>query len=292
MAKNKTVVTPQTDNLGNGPDSTNTNTPAVDSVKVDIAKDTNKLLVNKMKSVGIDAKGLYTEYDNPSTQSDAIDMIDFMVMKHKLTTDDKAAILAMLNAMQVANAPKVRTVKVIPEGLAEDFAQAWYTRQAVLTAYNAAKTEVDKFWCASLDASKTELDAARAAVHTAGYGTDLKTGHVKTTGKAGTTDGNHGNAGTSRVQTGCTITVGTVSYNGWKDLAKNLVTSVYKPDTSTNYPVNTAILAELVKMELPVTVHITPTLVNGTKDAALEAWHKSALFAKLGEYSSITVEVK
>lgn len=267
------------DNGTENTENTANTTPAVDNTKVIHAT---------LKGIGFDPKGFYSQWVEDS--EDAIADLDKKIKKGKLTEEQKTSILAMFVSMKQANTPKVKEVHVCPVGVASDYAVAWGIRQQMLAQHRAAHAAVDKLYCETLDSTKADLDAAKAAVVKAGFNVNAKNGTIAT-GK-GKTDGEHGNAGTSRVQTGCTITVGDVSYNGWKDLAKNLVTSVYKGDTPTNYPVNTKILEKLVEMELPVTVHVTPTLVNGTKDAALDAWNKSALCAKLAEYPTITVNVK
>lgn len=290
MAKNKNT-TPQIDatdknaNLDNG---------KVDNAATDNSKADYKALQATLKAAGIDSKGMYTEYTNDP--EDVKDTLEFLVKKNAknakvgITQEIMDAALSMFAAMAKANAPKVKVAHVCPVDVASDYAVAWGIRQQMLAQHRAAHAAVDKLYCETLDSTKADLDAAKTAVVKAGFNVNAKNGTIAT-GK-GKTDGEHGNAGTSRVQTGCTITVGDVSYNGWKDLAKNLVTSVYKGETPTNYPVNTRILEKLVEMDLPVTVHITPTLVNGTKEAALVEWNKSKLCAKLTEYPTITVNVK
>jgi hypothetical protein len=291
MAASKKNTIPTADNTDKVIDGSN---GKVDNAATDNSKADYKALQATLKAAGIDSKGMYTEYTNDP--EDVKDTLEFLVKKNAknakvgITQETMDAALVMFAAMAKANAPKVKVAHVCPVDVASDYAVAWGIRQQMLAQHRAAHAAVDKLYCETLDSTKADLDAAKAAVTAAGFSVNAKNGTIAT-GK-GKTDREHGNAGTSRVQTGCTITVGDTSYNGWKDLAKNLVTSVYKGDTPTNYPVNTKILEALVAMDLPVTVHITPTLVNGTKDAALDAWNKSALCAKLTEYPSIVVNVK
>jgi hypothetical protein len=251
--------------------------------------DNTKIIHATLKGIGFDPKGFYSQWVEDS--EDAIADLDKKIKKGKLTEEQKTAILGMFATMKQANTPKVKEIHVCPVDVASDYAVAWGIRQQMLAQYNAAKKAVDVLYCAILDETKLDLDEAKTAVVKAGFGVNAKNGTIATA--KGKTDGEHGNAGTTRVQTGCTITVGDVSYNGWKDLAKSLVTSVFKgDDASCNYPVNTRILEKLVEMDLPVTVHITPTLVGGTKDAAMVEWNKSKLHDKLAEYPSIAVVVK
>lgn len=289
MAASKKNTIPTTDATGkandgsNGPDSTTTT-----------AIDTNKVLIGKMKAIGLDSKGLYTEWNNGALDAEgnngAVDMIDFMVMKHKLTADDKTAILAMFAKMQLANTPKVKVIKEIPTELSEAWKLAYNARQQFYVERKQAQDAFDALWNVKQGISKDALTAARTAVETAGF--YVKGDAVVATKSGSTTsDGTHGNSGKQKLSIGWTIQIGTVNYTGWKEVAEKLVPSVFKGETNTNYLSNTPILDKVIELGLPIEIWCKIALKDHDHAAALEAWGKSAAKAKLDSHPSITVHV-
>lgn len=274
MAKTKAVATPQTDNLGNGKvdsvETTNTNTPAVDATK---------LLVAKMKGLGLDSKGLYTEWNNGAVDADgnngAADMIDFMVSKKKLTTDDKTAILEMFAKMQLANTPKVKVIKEIPEDLAQAWKSAYDNRQQFYAEKNAAYAAFDKLWNDKQAESKAAINTARTFVESAGF--YVKGDSVVATKSGSTTStGEHGNAGTTKLSIGwIDIKINGVEYDSWKSAVQALEPSMISA-ASTNYLANTHFANKCAEKGLAIAVTVKLALKDHTAEDALNAWNALA----------------
>lgn len=268
MAENSnTVPTPGTGDNGQVENST------------DAIKESNKILVAKMKAIGLDSKGLYTEWDGGKLDADgnnsAVDMVDFMASKKKLTTDDKTAILAMFAAMQAANAPKVKVIKEIPEDLAQAWKAAYDNRQQFYAEKAAAYAAFDKVWNDKQSASKDAIAKARAVVESAGF--YVKSDTVVTT-KSGSsaTNSEHGNSGKTKLSIGWVdINIDGKEYDSWVSAVKALEPAMIST-SPTNYLASTQFANKCAEKGLPIAVTVKLSLKDHTAEEALQAWNTLA----------------
>lgn len=277
MAQSK-KTTPQVDAIDKNANLDNGKVEMVPAVvpAADVIKTAYAALNATLKAAGFDHKALYTRYS--ADPDDVKEDLAAQVTKHAKNANkgfDQStmdSVVAMFDAMAKANAPKAKLVKAIPAGLAEDLAQAWFHRQQVLAAYEAAKKAVETLWCEPRDVSKNELDAACKAVTDAGFSVSRKTGTIAKSGTS-KTDGEHGNAGTTKLSIGwIDINIGGVEYDSWKSAVQAL-----EPDmivaTSTNYLANTQFANKCAEKGLPISVSIKLALKGHTAEDALEAWN-------------------
>lgn len=247
--------------------------PAVDT------KDTNKQLVAILKSAGIDTKGLFTEYcDDPDSVTDTL---AFLVKKNAknaklgITQATMDAALAMFGAMKTANAPKIKAVKEIPTELAESWKLAYDTKQQFYAEKTAAYAAFDKVWNDKQAESKSAITAARAVVESAGFfvkGDSV----VATKSGSSSTNGEHGNAGTTKLSIGwIDINIGGVEYDSWKSAVQTLEPGMIVA-TSTNYLANTQFANKCAEKGLPISVSIKLALKGHTAEDALKAWNTLA----------------